>query len=184
MAASLISGVGGSILGYIKSSKAEDARQKSEARQQAFEKDLAALGQLAAYKAESSTINIATISKNNEFKITFWGKSFGWSREKEETKPIVSPAQWLSHLIIGGMSLTYCYIDILFAYNAERIIYAFSPTNAESHWSVAWGIASRDVTNPQIVAITCGGLAFWMVQPIIANVSAAITGITYKLLRA
>jgi len=180
----MISGIGGTIIGYIKAGRAEDARQKSEERQCAFEKDLAALGQLAAYKEKSDRIVIKTITTNNEIKFTIWDKEFGFRRNKSSTKPVVSPSQWLSHCIIGGMSLTYCFIDILFAYNAERVIYALSPDNAISKWSLAFGLVSKDTNNPEIIAITLGGLAFWMVQPIITLVASAVTGITYKLLRA
>jgi len=183
MIMSLISGGGGIILGSWKAMKAEKARRGEADAQRLHIERLASAGQLAEYQEQIGKINIQEIILDAKFIIIFMGKEFGWHRKKNTKAPVASPTQRTIHGVIWLFSFTYCITLGIFAYNAQRVIWQFAPTDAKDHWSVLFGFAEHTVENPQIVAVTLGGVALGMAQPLIAIIGTYITGLAYRLIR-
>jgi hypothetical protein len=82
--------------------------------------------------------------------------------------------------IVWLCALAYVYVFAIYAENASDIIWQLAPENASDHWSILFGLATWSEEHPEIIAVTKGGIAFWMGQPLISIVSASVTGTTFK----
>ena len=183
MAAPLVAGAGGILVGLIKIWMGNKTAAKENAEQRTHDQLLAANGQLLETQKLRAQINIRELRYVKSTKWKFGKFEFSFDKDVVKEAAILSPAQWWTNLFILIMLCTYCWILSLWAYNPGHVVYAFGPDNATSDWSLFLGLASRTVSDPQVVAITLGGLAFWLLQPLISLVTATITGLAYKLIK-
>jgi len=121
-------------------------------------------------ESEKRYLHEERLSQNNQL--------LEWGKLQNEIKE-----HWIYYLrnisnngLVWMCCLTYCYICAIYAENSSDIIWTFAPENAKDHWSILFGLATWQQENPEIVAVTKGGVAFWMGQPLISIVSATITG--------
>lgn len=132
--------------------------------------------QMETFLGIESKINVTSTTHNSKFMFTFFGKDFGYERDVSASEPVMSPASHYNNMFTGLLVATYCGVVWLFAYNAQVILWSFSPTDSTDHWSVLWGLASNSISNPQIIEVSCGGIAVFLLNPIATIITRRLTG--------
>jgi len=153
------------------------SRDKNAHKDRELQDKISERKQVSEFRDLESKINVTPTKSKKRFVFKFWSKDFGWESESEEVEPILSPAQHFNNIATGVLITTYCGVIWLFAYNAQRVIWTFSPTEARDHWSVLFGLASHSVSNPQILEVSCGGIAVYLLNPIATIITRRLTGV-------
>jgi len=163
-------------ISLFENSQARKAKARSDQKDRELEDKISERKQVSEFRELESAIALKPTKSHSHAKIIFWGKEFSWTRNTDKNVPLASPAQHANNIFTGMLILPLVYVICLFGYNAQTVLWTFAPTDATEHWSILWGIASSSITNPQIVVVTCGGLAVFLLNPILIIITRRLTG--------
>ena len=167
----------GVVISLWENSQDRKSRDKNAHKDRELQDKISERKQVSEFRDLEAKINVTPTKSKKKFVFKIWSKEFGWESEVDELEPVISPAQHFNNVATGMLVLTYCGVVWLFAYNAQRIIWSFSPSDATDHWTIFFGLASHSVSNPQILEVSCGGIAVYLPNPIATIITRRLTGV-------
>ena len=111
------------------------------------------------------------ILNEHEFKITLFGKEFGWNRKSKQDQLVINPLIRAYSRSFWMLVLSLCAITLLWADNPAIPILTLDPSAEPLKWSVFWGFIGGSIPIKEVLTLHTGGLAFLLCHGILGIIT-------------